>query len=776
MLDSSILLSCLVLSSTLVSAAESQAYTWKNVKIGGGGGFVPGIVFNPTEQGVAYARTDIGGAYRLNDDDSWTPLLDWAIGVQSNYWGVDALATDPVEPNRLYLATGLYTIDWDPLPGHILISDDYGDSFTEVELPFKVGGNMPGRGMGERLAVDPNDNRVLLFGARSGNGLWKSTDQGQTWAQVESLPDTGTETMVSPHSILYSFRTTGTFIPDPNDTQGNNNDEIGVAWITFDPSSGSAGEPTPRVFIGVASNGTDNIFVSEDAGSTWAAVPGQQQQFLPHKGILSEAENVLYVTYSDGAGPYDGTSGAVHKYDIAAGAWTDITPVSGDDLYFGFGGFALDVLNPGTIMVAALNSWWPDGQIFRSTDSGATWKPIWAFTAYPEIQKQYAYDISLAPWLGPASTTLSSEGLQTGWMMESLVIDPHDSNHWLYGTGATIFGGHDLTEWDNGGNITLKSLADGVEETAVLGIISPPEGPHLLSAVGDNCGFAHLDLDTAPETRFTNPEWATSSDIDFAGNAPTNIVRVGTDGSGETKQVALSNDSGATWAEHPGAPDGTQGGKIALSADGDTVLWSTASGSGILVSKNQETFESISSLPANAIITSDKLDNTVFYGASGGSFYVSTDGGSTFTEAAGSLGSSQSSVEIAVHPGATGDVWVSTDAGIFHSTDSGESFSALEGVTQAWSIALGASSTEGGYPALYAVADLADGGLGYYRSDDEGASWVQINDKDHGFGAASGNVVTADPRIYGRVYVVGGGRAYTQFNEDDSKDDLKYGI
>lgn len=44
----------------------------------GGGGFTPGIVFNPSAKGVAYARTDIGGAYRLNSDDTWTPLMDWA--------------------------------------------------------------------------------------------------------------------------------------------------------------------------------------------------------------------------------------------------------------------------------------------------------------------------------------------------------------------------------------------------------------------------------------------------------------------------------------------------------------------------------------------------------------------------------------------------------------------------------------------------------------------------------------------------------------------------
>ncbi|GAT27573.1 phosphoribosyl transferase domain protein [Aspergillus luchuensis] len=61
-----------------VQAAASQEYTWKNVVTGGGGGFTPGIVFNPSAKGVAYARTDIGGAYRLNSDDTWTPLMDWA--------------------------------------------------------------------------------------------------------------------------------------------------------------------------------------------------------------------------------------------------------------------------------------------------------------------------------------------------------------------------------------------------------------------------------------------------------------------------------------------------------------------------------------------------------------------------------------------------------------------------------------------------------------------------------------------------------------------------
>ena len=85
------------------AAIAQQAYKWANVKIGGGGGFIPGIIFNPSEKGLAYARTDIGGAYRLNPDDTWTPLLDFVDDSRWGMWGVDALTTDPVDPDRLYL-------------------------------------------------------------------------------------------------------------------------------------------------------------------------------------------------------------------------------------------------------------------------------------------------------------------------------------------------------------------------------------------------------------------------------------------------------------------------------------------------------------------------------------------------------------------------------------------------------------------------------------------------------------------------------------------------
>ncbi|KAH9944442.1 uncharacterized protein BXZ73DRAFT_87336 [Epithele typhae] len=722
---------------TLVAAVSSQTYSWKNVKIGGGGGFVPGIVFNPSEKGLAYARTDIGAAYRLNSDDSWTPLLDFADDARWDYWGVDALATDPVDPSRLYLATGMYTNSWDPNNGQILISTDRGASFTPSKLPFKVGGNMPGRGMGERLAIDPNSNNILLFGARSGNGLWKSTDHGATWSQVKSFPSVGT------------------YIPDPTDASGYNSDIVGLAWVTFDSTSGTSGTATPRIFVGVANLGANNVFVSQDAGSTWSAVAGQNHTFMPHKGVLSKAEKALYVSYSDGAGPYDGTNGYIHRYDIAAGTWKDITPVSAGDLYFGFGGIALDAQKPGTIMVAALNAWWPDGQIFRSTDSGTTWTGLWAWDSYPSMDRYYAYDDSLAPWIGPSMTASDIEK-QIGWMMESLVIDPFDSNHWLYGTGLTIYGGHDLLKWDTVRNVTLKSLADGVEETSVQGLISPPSGPPLISAIGDIDGFVHTNLDKAPTTSRTEPTYTTSSDIDYAGNKPSNIVRVGTstDGS-QGKQIALSSNSGSTWYQDYGAPDNVGGGKVALSADGDTVLWKTPS-NGIMVSQFTNSFAVVSSLPSTAVIASDKRNNSFFYAADSSKFYLSTDGAKTFAATAGTLGSSTSPSHVVVHPSLSGDVWVSTDKGIFHTADMGKTFTAISGPTQAWAMALGAPKTSGGYPAVFAAANI--GGVGYFRSDDAGASWVKINDAAHGFGSAASNCMAADLNTYGRVYIGTNGR------------------
>lgn len=396
----------------------------------------------------------------------------------------------------MYAAVGMYTNSWDPNNGAILRSSDKGNTWSITDLPFKAGGNMPGRGMGERLAVDPHNSKIIYFGARSGNGLWKSIDGGVTFSKVAS------------------FTNTGTYVPNPNDASGLNADIHGLAFVTFDSTSALTNGVTSRIFVGTADNTTASVYVSNDAGVTWAAVPNQPKTFFPHKCRLQPTEKALYLTYSDGTGPYDGSLGAVYRYDINSGVWKDITPVSGSDLHFGFGGLCLDMQNPGTLVVASLNSWWPDAQLFRSTDSGATWSRIWEWAGYPDMHWYYGLYTDNAPWIN--SGFISQDSKRLGWMIEALEIDPLDSDHWLYATGLTLFGGHDLTKWDTTHNVSIHVLANGIEEMAVLGLASVPGGSELLAAVGDDNGFtfkSSSDLGISPQKPWMDPIWATSTDV-----------------------------------------------------------------------------------------------------------------------------------------------------------------------------------------------------------------------------------------------------------------------
>lgn len=94
----------------------------------------------------------------------------------------------------------------------------------------------------------------------------------------------------------------------------------------------------------------------------------------------------------------------------------NITPPStilGSQCY-GFGGLAVDYQKPGTLMVAALNMW-PDGNIFRSTDGGATWTTLWDWNKQSVSTKRfYTFNNAIAPWLCPNHTITTTDLKQIG--------------------------------------------------------------------------------------------------------------------------------------------------------------------------------------------------------------------------------------------------------------------------------------------------------------------------------------------------------------------------
>ncbi|WP_406471866.1 cellulose binding domain-containing protein [Streptomyces sp. NBC_01615] len=735
--------------ATTTLAADT--YTWNNARVDGGG-FVPGIVFNRSEKNLAYARTDIGGAYRwVESSKTWTPLLDSVGFADWGHTGVVSLASDSVDPNKVYAAVGTYTNGWDPTNGAVLRSSDRGASWQKADLPFKLGGNMPGRGMGERLAVDPNKNSVLYLGAPSGKGLWRSTDSGASWSQVTNFPNVGN------------------YVQDSTDTSGYASDNQGIVWVTFDESTGTSGSATQTVYVGVADK--DNaVYRSTDGGATWSRIAGQPTGYLAHKGVLDATNGYLYLAYSDKGGPYDGGKGQLWRYATKTGTWTNISPVAEADTYYGFSGLTVDRQHPGTVMATAYSSWWPDTQIFRSTDSGSTWTKAWDYTSYPNRSNRYTMDVSSVPWLTfGANPSLPEQTPKLGWMTEGLEIDPFNSARMMYGTGATVFGTENLTNWDSGSQFTIKPMVQGLEETAVNDLASPPSGAPLLSALGDIGGFRHTDLTKVPSMMYTSPNLTSTTSLDYAETSPNTVVRVGNLDSGP--HIGFSTDNGANWFAGTDPSGVTGGGTVAAASDGSRFVWSPA-GTGVQYTTGFGTsWSAAGGIPSGAIVESDRVDPKTFYGFKSGKFYVSSDGGATFTASAATGLPSGDSVRFKALPGTKGDVWLAGGAsdgayGLWHSTDGGASFTKLSNVDQADTIGFGKAATGASYQTLYTSAKIG-GVRGIFRSTDKGASWTRINDDAHQWGW-TGAAITGDPRVYGRVYIATNGRGIIYGDSSDS--------
>jgi hypothetical protein len=721
-LAASVLLLAAVAAPSAPAAASSAgtptaAYTWRNVPIVGGG-FVDGLVFSPAQRGLAYARTDIGGAYRWDATTArWVPLMDFTGFNDWNELGVESIAADPADAGKVWVAAGEYTYPWAlPPDGEILRSDDQGRSWQVTSLPIQLASNQDGRDMGERLAVDPDDDNVLYL-ASPANGLWRSTDGGAAWSQVTSFPVTSTP------------------------------DDIGLSFVTFDPAGGHRGTPTRTIFVGNAT-GTD-LYESTDAGTTWHLVPGEPTGMMPQHGVLA-SDGTFYVDYANQPGPNGMTDGSVWKYDTTTGAWTDITPeVPGADgnPSFGYAGLAVDPEHPGTVMAATNDRWSPVDTIFRSTDAGATWTDVGASAKL---------DISASPFLAWGATP------KFGWWIASVAIDPFNPNHVIFGTGATVYGSDDVTSADRGRATHWSSAAaEGIEETAVNDLVVPSAGPcRLVSAVGDLGGFCHPTLDRSPASGMIEPILGSGTSIGEAGRAPLDLAEVGYSGGD------WSTDGGAIWTAMTLPPGSSAGaGVAAVSADGSTVLWAPADAAPAYSTDGGQTWTATAGLTQGLMPVADPVTPGVFYAfdPATGTVLRSANGGASFSAAATGLpagiGAEQSSSAPQLHaaPGRAGDLWLTAGNGaLYHSTDGGTSFSLVTSVTTAATLGFGKAAPGAGYPALYLVG-IVNSVQGVFRSTDEGAGWVRINNDSEQYGWI-GQTITGDPHVFGQVFLGTNGR------------------
>ena len=731
----------LVLATAPTIAAEQPAslpYTWKSVQIVGGG-FVDGFVFHPTAKDVCYARTDIGGAYRRNPQTrKWEPILDWIPYADLNLMGVESIAVDPSDASKVYLACGTYTEPEVP-NGAILRSSDQGRTFQRTNLPIKFGGNEAGRGNGERMAVDPNDGRVLFLGTRK-NGLWKSADGAVTWSKVESFP-----------SDVLKLPPEEAKLP-----AWSGGGRSTIVFVVFDPSSGSKGKASQTIFVGVSVMNRPGLYRSDDGGTTWKAVPGQPDKYRPNHAVFASDGN-LFISYGTDPGPMPMVDGAVWKLDTRAGAWTDIPPDKpGPERKFGYAAVAVDARNAKVVIASSFYR--PKGEeIFRSIDGGATWKPVFGSGG--------VFDYRLAPYV---------KDTDLHWLFD-IEIDPANSDHALFTTGYGGWETYDLTNLDKDRPTHWTVMSPGIEETVALALYSPSKGAHLLTAVGDYSGFVHRDLDRpAPDGNPKPPFLGNTHDVSGGARNPNVIVRIGRARSG--KSLGYSLDGGKIWHEPASLPDPkASAGHIAVSADGATWVWTPREQPPYLTTDRGATWVPCAGLPKDTRVVADRVNPKRFYAIAlfDGKLFESGDGAAHFTERTlvlpgglpkrgGGGGDNRSDRgddrggqdRIYATPGREGDLWLAAYDGLYHAS-AGGSFDRIPAVEQIHAFGFGKAAPRAKMAALYLVGTLR-GQRGFFRSTDAGATWLRINDDQHQWGLVLH--ITGDPKKFGRVYLGTHGR------------------
>jgi hypothetical protein len=448
---------------------------------------------------------------------------------------------------------------------------------------------------------------------------------------------------------------------------------------------------------------------------------------------------MLYITYANGAGPgghWDGTlnepcdNGQVWSFNTSTSAATNITPVTGR----AYSGVCVDPANANRIVVSTINRWdfqfgnaWGD-YVYLSTDGGSTW-----------IQKL------------SSTSTLNTNGMDwvTGNAIHwagSIEFDPLNTAKVRIISGNGLFTCDDI----NAAATTWKFDSKGIEETVALDAISIPGG-NFISAVGDVWGAVYSDIYAYPAQKIM-PTVICNTGVAYAANNTSKVVRV-------TDKIYYSTDQGATWTQSTSI-NGTYG-KVALSADGNTILHCPEATTTYYSTNNGGTWTSTGVTNVDrAVPVADFVNTNKFYiySRASGQLLVSTNKGVSFTASTSNPGQWGSQLIRAV-PGNEGHVWVALyGSGLKYTTNNGTSWTTVSNITYCTAVGFGKTEPSATYPTIYIWGTI--GGVdGIYRSIDQGVNWTRINDDAHEWGGpGNGNFVMGDMNVYGRVYMSTVGR------------------
>ena len=333
----------------------------------------------------------------------------------------------------------MYTNSWDPNNGAILRSTDRGATW-QVDRAAVQGRRQharPRHGRAARRRPEPQQH-PLLRRAEAATACGAAPTPAPPGRKVTSFPNAGNYVAGPRRHQRLPQRQPGRGVGDLRQAHRHR--------AATPPRPSTSAWPTRRT----------PSTAPPTAAPRWERVAGQPTGYLAAQGRARPVSGILYIATSDTGGPYDGGQGrrveVRHRHRRLDPDQPD--PVEQRRRL-------LRLQRPDHRPAEPEHaSWWPPRSpggrtsiFFRSTDGGATWTRIWDFDQLPQPQLPlHAWTSRAAPWLTFGANPQPPEVTpKLGWMTESLEIDPFNSNRMMYGTGATIYGTTNLTNWDTGG-------------------------------------------------------------------------------------------------------------------------------------------------------------------------------------------------------------------------------------------------------------------------------------------------------------------------------------
>jgi len=618
----------------LVSTDGGNSWTASRSGLGSSSSFLlaaaPGVVW--------------AGSYRTTDRGaSWTATED--NGIDHPFY--DDIGIDPTDPRHVWIVADV---------GTVFETRDAGNTYAKLLTPPQ--------GDGFRyssiyaLASAPSDPNVL-YAAKNGFGIFRSTDRGASWRFLQLTEVDYTYSIaVDPTTpdVVYSGYTRKPFQTSAMVRQSSDRgeswrtalevkDAVAVTSVAVDPSAEST------VYAG--STGAEGaLWVSRDSGTSWGRLAD---------GFDFTNVHTLSASASEPAVAYAGVWGGGTWRTVDRGqTWSKLAAPTQSAV-----AILVHPADPQVLFLADRTA----PRIWRSEDRGVTWTEH--FDAGSDFYR--ISSAALAPSdpdviyasvfgrSGPASGTVFRirDGVATetpgqpGLPCVALAVDPRDED-----TVYAVLHGSGVSKSRDGGATwqSLSGVGSGLPTSAAFGFngitvdASSPDTVYLFGGCDVAFDLSHSSADPAVMHAIYRSinggtSWTQVGSGSFGSStgAVKGVAYVpGRPGmllAGTLAGLRVSSDSGTSWANPAGGVAVVQAAGVAASSDGATLYLPTLGGgvlAAAIASDGAIAWDGPSTLHApihNVQVLVHPTDsNTVYATAYPGGVFKSTNGGASWSE------------------------------------------------------------------------------------------------------------------------------------------------